>query len=53
MDATRDKWAGAAVKSDKRKKELPFVVAALDEEKGGWLVVGITGGMEFGSVRKK
>jgi cell division control protein 45 len=51
MDAARDKWAQKAEKE--KKKELPFVVAALDEERGNWLVVGITGGMEFGNVRKK
>lgn len=53
MDAARDRWAAKADKNKKGEKDLPFVVAALDEERGTWLVVGITGGMEFGNVRKK
>lgn len=53
VDATRDRWAEKDAKAGKQTKSLPFVVACLNEEKGTYLVVGVTGAPEFGDVRKK
>ncbi len=52
VDATRDKVARIA---DSKGKEAahPIVVACLNEDKGTYMVVGITGAPEFGDVRKK
>jgi cell division control protein 45 len=40
-------------KSGKPRKSLPFVVAALDEKRDSFLVVGMNGAAEYGDVRKK
>lgn len=53
VDATRDKWAEKDAKKGKQTKSLPFVVTCLNEEKKTYLVVGVTGALEFGDVRKK
>lgn len=53
VDAVRDRWAEKDTKAGKKVKSLPFVVAALNEEKDTWLVVGVTGAPEFGGIRKK
>ena len=53
VDATRDKWAEKDAKAGKTVKSLPFVVTCLNEDKGTYLVVGVTGAPEFGDVRKK
>jgi cell division control protein 45 len=53
VDATRDRWAEKDTKAGKIVKSLPFVVACLNEDKGTYLVVGVTGAPEFGDVRKK
>ena len=53
VNATRDKWAEKDARSGKAGKALPFVVACLNEDKGTYLVVGVTGAPEFGDVRKK
>lgn len=53
VDATRDRWAEKDAKAGKTVKSLPFVVAALNEEKDSWVVVGVTGAPEFGDIRKK
>lgn len=53
VDATRDKWAEKDAKAGKIVKSLPFVVTCLNEDKGTYLVVGVTGAPEFGDVRKK
>ena len=53
VDATRDKWAEKDARKGKAVKSLPFVVTCLNEEKKTYLVVGVTGALEFGDVRKK
>lgn len=53
MDATRDKWTEKDTRKGLKVTSLPFVIAALNEEKGTYLVVGVTGAPEFGDVRKK
>jgi len=53
MDASRDRWAEKNARTGKAGKALPFVVASLNEDKGTYLVVGVTGAPEFGDVRKK
>jgi len=53
VDATRDKWAEKDAKAGKTVKSLPFVVTCLNEDKGTYLVVGVTGAPEFGDVRRK
>lgn len=53
VDATRDKWAEKDAKKGKQVKSLPFVVTCLNEEKKTYLVVGVTGALEFGDVRRK
>lgn len=53
VDATRDRWAEKDARSGKGGRSLPFVVACLNEDKGTYLVVGVTGAPEFGDVRKK
>ncbi|KAK6908892.1 hypothetical protein I203_102898 [Kwoniella mangroviensis CBS 8507] len=54
VDATRDRWAERQSKMNNngKVKSLPFVVACLNEEKGSYMVVGVTGAPEFGDVRK-
>lgn len=53
VDTTRDKWAEKDARQNRAGKALPFVVACLNEDKGTYLVVGVTGAPEFGDVRKK
>lgn len=54
VDATRDRWAAKEAKQGgKGPKSLPFVIACLNEDKGTYLVVGVTGAPEFGDVRRK
>ena len=53
VDATRDRWAEKDSKAGRTVKSLPFVVACLNDEKGTYLVVGVTGAPDFGDVRKK
>ncbi|OXG17350.1 cell division control protein 45 [Cryptococcus neoformans Tu401-1] len=56
VDATRDRWVEKLARqnahSGGKVKSLPFVVACLNEEKGTFSVVGVTGAPEFGDVRK-
>ncbi|RXK36072.1 cell division control protein 45 [Tremella mesenterica] len=52
VDATRDRWSEKDSKKGQVVKSLPFVVACLNEEKGTFLVVGVTGSPEYGDVRK-
>ncbi|KAH8116934.1 CDC45-like protein [Phellopilus nigrolimitatus] len=52
VDAMRERVSGTNVSSQTKKKSLPFVVAALDEREGTYLVVGINAALEFGDVRK-
>ncbi|KAJ1309757.1 hypothetical protein OPQ81_006522 [Rhizoctonia solani] len=49
VDALRDKVK--AVKGPRGRESLPFVVACLDEKENSYLVVGVTGAVEFGDVR--
>ncbi|KEP53440.1 PAB-dependent poly(A)-specific ribonuclease subunit PAN2 [Rhizoctonia solani 123E] len=49
VDALREKVT--AVKGPRGRETLPFVVACLDERAGSYLVVGVTGAVEFGDVR--
>lgn len=54
VDAMRERVKGTRVAgSASKKKSLPFVVAALDEREGTYLVVGINAAMELGDTRKK
>lgn len=60
VDAVRDLILGGhpsnpagGGQGGKRPKSLPFVVASLDEEKDTFWVVGVTGAVEDGDVRKK
>ena len=58
VDATRERWAEKIankrnMNGARGKDGLPFVVACLNEDKGTYLVVGVTGAPEFGDVRKK
>jgi cell division control protein 45 len=53
VDATRDKWAEKDARSGSSGRALPFVVACLNEDKGTYLVVGVTGAPDLGDVRKK
>jgi cell division control protein 45 len=56
VDSTRERWQAALEQGKgggEKGKALPFVVACLNEEKGTYLVVGVTGAPEFGDVRKK
>jgi cell division control protein 45 len=56
VDANRDRWghhSNTKAKAGKEAKSLPFVVACLNEESGSYLVVGVTGAVDFGDVRKK
>jgi cell division control protein 45 len=52
VDAVRDLLEGSAAGKG-RVKALPFILAALDEKRDAFLVVGITGAAEYGDVRKK
>lgn len=52
IDAMRERVTGTKTAHSK-KKNLPFVVAALDERQGTYLVVGINAALEMGDVRKK
>ncbi|WVR08235.1 hypothetical protein IAU60_005282 [Kwoniella sp. DSM 27419] len=52
VDATREKWAEKLERQGGKVKVLPFVVACLNEDKGTYSVVGVTGAPEFGDVRK-
>lgn len=36
-----------------RKKDLPLIIAALDEESDSFLVIGMAGKNKHGSLRKK
>ncbi len=54
VDATRDKVTRQASSKGKGKEAAhPVVVACLNEEKGTYMVVGVTGAPEFGDIRKK
>ena len=54
VDAMRERVKGTTTAhSQSKKKSLPFVVAALDERQGTYLVVGINAALELGDVRKK
>lgn len=52
VDATRDKVTRQASSKGKEAAH-PVVVACLNEEKGTYMVVGVTGAPEFGDIRKK
>lgn len=52
IDATRDKVTRLA--EAKRKAPIhPIVVACLDEARGTYLIVGVSGAAEFGEIKKK
>jgi cell division control protein 45 len=57
VDSLRDRLAQSAAsnnaKGKKRRKNLPFVVACANEAEETYIIVGVTGAMEFGDVRKK
>jgi cell division control protein 45 len=54
VDALRDRIpTHAAAPGRRKRKSLPFVVACLNEAEGTYIVVGVTGALEFGDVRKK
>lgn len=55
VDALRDRVgnATAGTRGKGKKKSLPFVVACLDEPRKKYVIVGVTGALDFGDVRKK
>ena len=58
VDALRDRLVGAMNakqqgEEKRRTRSLPIVVACLDERRGTYVVVGVTGAPEYGDVRKK
>lgn len=60
VDALRDRLVGAlnakqqaGGEERRRTRSLPIVVACLDERRGTYVVVGVTGAPEYGDVRKK
>ena len=52
VDATRDKVTRVA-ESKRKEPAHPIVLACLNEERGTYLVVGLSGSPEFGDVKKK
>ncbi len=52
-DAMRDKIPDKPLPNGKRRKNLPIVVACLNEHTDRYVVVGLTAAMDFGEVRKK
>jgi cell division control protein 45 len=53
VDTLRDRIPTHAAAGRRRRKSLPFVVACLNEAEGTYVVVGVTGALDFGDVRKK
>jgi len=51
-DALRDKPGASRSINQGKKKQLPFVVACINEKAGSYLVVGVTSASESGDVRK-
>jgi len=51
-DAMRDKIPDKPLPNGKRRKNLPIVVACLNEHTDRYVVVGLTAAMDFGEVRK-
>jgi len=52
-DALRDRHGSTRVNAQGKRKQLPFVVACLNEKAGSYLVVGVSSATESGDVRKK
>ncbi|KDQ60671.1 hypothetical protein JAAARDRAFT_172739 [Jaapia argillacea MUCL 33604] len=55
VDALRDRVNGQSLSGKvgkAKRKSLPFVVACLNEKTGTYIVVGVTGALDFGDVRK-
>lgn len=52
-EVLRDRNEAMTVTTRGRKKQLPFVVACLDEKAGSYIIVGVTPTSESGDVRKK
>ncbi|OBZ75938.1 Cell division control protein 45 [Grifola frondosa] len=53
VEALRDRLPGTnTVYGRSKRKSLPFVVACLNEKAGTYIVVGVTGALDFGDVRK-
>jgi cell division control protein 45 len=50
VDALRDRMPG---QGRRKRKSLPFVVACLSEPSDTYIIVGVTGALDFGDVRKK
>lgn len=53
VDTLRDRLPGTITSARTKKKSLPFVLACLDEINSQYVIVGVTGALEFGDVRKK
>jgi cell division control protein 45 len=54
VDTLRDRVpTHASAPGRKKRKSLPFVVACLKESTGTYIVVGVTGALDFGDVRRK
>ncbi|KAG6845236.1 hypothetical protein H0H87_012228 [Tephrocybe sp. NHM501043] len=52
VDVLRDRIPGTTSGLRGKKKSLPFVVACLNETTDTYMVVGVTGALDFGDVRK-
>lgn len=53
IDALRDRIPASATAARTKRRELPFIVACLNESKGTYVVAGIMASPEFGDVRRK
>ncbi|KAJ2931441.1 hypothetical protein H1R20_g5670, partial [Candolleomyces eurysporus] len=53
IDAFRDRAPAIAASGRTKRRELPFIVACLNETRGTYVVAGIMASPEFGDVRRK
>ncbi|EAU88329.2 cell division control protein 45 [Coprinopsis cinerea okayama7 len=52
IDALRDRLPATAAAARSKRKDLPFIVACLNEAKGTYIVAGIMASPEFGDIRR-
>lgn len=53
IDALRDRLPTTAASARTKRKDLPFILACLNEAKGTYVVAGIMASPEFGDIRRK